>query len=458
MNEPIAPLFSDFALNKQLLDAVADAGYETPTPIQQQAIPLISAGHDVLGIAQTGTGKTAAYLLPLLMKVKYSQGFNPRAVILAPTRELVMQIHEAAVQLAANTDLRMVVLYGGIGPKTQIENIQNGCDLVIATPGRLQDLYLRGVLVLKDLKTLVLDEADKMMDMGFMPQIRALLEVIPRKRQNLLFSATMPPKVLSLCEEFLEDPVKVEVSPEKMAAETVDQWVFETPNIGTKLQLLKHFMNQEDIFLRVIVFAKTKTSADAILHHLEGKMKGIIRVIHGNKGQNSRINAMEAFKDGTVRLLIATDVAARGLDVPAVSHVINFDVPVIYEDYVHRIGRTGRAKAVGTAITFVQPADEWHLAKVEKLIRQKPQRLKLPEAINPTATPFAEQQEQLMELDRQHRVDDPTFQGAFHEKKVTFKPKTKKPGSRAASSVFKSSSKPKGGKPSGNKGRSSGKR
>ncbi|HCB45873.1 MAG TPA: DEAD/DEAH box helicase, partial [Algoriphagus sp.] len=215
--------FDAFKLNKQLLNAVAEAGYTSPTAIQEKAIPLALAGHDVLGIAQTGTGKTAAYVLPILMKVKYAQGNLPRALILAPTRELVMQIEEVCHQLATYTDLRIVSLYGGIGPKTQIEQIQAGVDIVISTPGRFLDLYKKGVMITKELKTMVLDEADKMMDMGFMPQIRSILEVIPVKRQNLLFSATFAPRVDRLAAEFLEFPERVEITPSATTAETIGQ-------------------------------------------------------------------------------------------------------------------------------------------------------------------------------------------------------------------------------------------
>ena len=245
--------FEDFKLNRQLLNAVEDLQFDIPTPIQMQAIPLILAGHDVMGIAQTGTGKTAAYVLPLLMKVKYSQGHDPRALILAPTRELVLQIEDNIKALGKYTDLKVVALYGGIGPKTQIEQLGQGTDLVVATPGRLMDIYLAGELILKDIKTLVLDEADKMMDMGFMPQLRKILEVIPVKRQNLLFSATMPPKVVTLSEEFLEFPEVAEVAPQATAVETVRQELYEVPNLKTKINFLAYLLSKPRLE-RVIVF------------------------------------------------------------------------------------------------------------------------------------------------------------------------------------------------------------
>ena len=412
------PSFDDFALNRQLLNAVAEAGYTEPTPIQQKAIPTILGNHDVLGIAQTGTGKTAAYLLPVLMRIKYAQGMNPRVLILAPTRELAMQIDEAITELGKHTDIRHVALYGGLGPKRQIEQLKAGVDIIVATPGRFNDLYRAGEIVTKDLKTMVLDEADKMMDMGFMPQIRAILEVIPRKRQNLLFSATFPERVERLSSEFLEAPIRLEVTPETMTAKMVDQVMYEVPNFRTKINLLNYLITQ-DTFQRVIVFARTKTNVENIYKFLARKVfeAGEVRVIHANKGQNTRINSMEAFKEGNVRVLVATDVAARGIDVAEVSHVINFDVPIIYEDYVHRIGRTGRANHTGEAITFVTMAEMYHVEKIEKIIKMKVPRRPIPEEVMQVETPFEEQQEMLREVDEQRRKEDPTFKGAFHEKK-----------------------------------------
>lgn len=408
--------FDAFKLNKQLLDAVASAGYTQPTPIQQKAIPLALAGHDVLGIAQTGTGKTAAYILPLLMKVKYAQGSHPRALILAPTRELVMQIEEVARQLAQNTDLRIVSLYGGLGPKTQIEHITAGVDVIISTPGRFMDLYRKGNILTKEIKTMVLDEADKIMDMGFMPQIRAILEVIPSKRQNLLFSATFSARVENLSTEFLEFPERVEVTPSATTAETIAQVKYHVPNIKTKINLLAHLLENEEIN-RAIIFTRSRKNAESVFSFLDRKHMGEIRVIHANKGQNTRINSMEDFKGGEVRILVATDVASRGLDVSMVSHVINFDVPLIYEDYVHRIGRTGRAEQEGKAITFINPAEQYHFDCIEDLIRMKVELMPIPGVVEVPQTPFEEKQSYARELDRLKQRDNPDYKGAFHEKK-----------------------------------------
>jgi len=421
---PNTPSFNDFKLNKQLLTAVAEAGFTEPTPVQAQTIPLLLAGHDVLGIAQTGTGKTAAFGLPLLMKVKYAQGQHPRALILAPTRELAIQIETHLKKLAVYTDLRIFAIYGGLGPKTQIETIAQGLDILIATPGRLMEIYLKGDLVLKELKTLVLDEADKMMDMGFMPQIRRILEIIPRKRQTVLLSATMPERVTVLSEEFLEFPVRVEVTPPARPAQTVSQYLYQVPNLLTKINLLNFLLHRDaEQFTRVLIFTRTKEHADQVAHFLDRKAPiGEVRVIHGSKGQNARLNSMDSCRAGEVRYLVATDVAARGIDVPMVSHVINFDVPLIHDDYVHRIGRTGRAQQTGAAITFANEAEMVHIGEIEALIQQPIEQLPIPEEVAVLPTPFEEQQRMSKELDERRKKLDPTYKGAFHERKEWIKP------------------------------------
>jgi len=416
--------FEDLKFNKQILTAIQEAGYEQPTEVQKKTIPLITAGHDVMGIAQTGTGKTAAYVLPLLMKVKYAQGKNPRALILAPTRELAMQIGESVKLFSTHLDLRHLVLYGGIGPKTQIEEIAKGIDIIIATPGRLLDIYLKGDLVLKEIKTLVLDEADKMMDMGFMPQIKKVLEVIPSKRQNLLFSATMADRVMKLSEEFLEFPVIVEVTPQATPKESITQYIIESPNLMSKIHLLEFFLKKEE-FKKVMIFARTRHNAENVYKFIHRKVNQSVRVLHANKGQNTRINAMEAFKSGEIEILVSTDVSSRGIDVNQITHVINFDIPFIYEDYVHRIGRTGRVLFEGEAISFVNPAEEYHITKIEKLIKMKIPRRPMPPEVLVEKTPFEEFQEQNREIDEQKKRDDPSFQGAFHEKKSASKSKPK---------------------------------
>ncbi len=412
--------FADFKFNRQILHAVEEAGYTEPTPIQQKAIPPILAGQDVMGVAQTGTGKTAAFVLPLLMKLKYAQGDDPRALILSPTRELAMQIEANIQVLAKYTDLRTVVLYGGLGPKAQIAELEKGVDIIVATPGRFLDLYLAGHLVTKSLKVLVMDEADKMMDMGFIGKLHRILEVVPRKRQNLLFSATMSELVHKIAGDFLEFPTVVEATEQATPAQTVSQTLYYVPNVKTKINLLQHLLKDDETTHRLIVFCKTKGVADNVFHFLARKYgMDNVRVIHANKGQNTRINSINAFKEGNVRILVATDVAARGLDVSNVSHVINFDVPIVVEDYVHRIGRTGRANQPGDAITFCNPAEEYYVHKIEKLIRQQIPVSIIPADVFVEKTGFEERQAIAREIDTKKRKENPEFQGAFHEKKVS---------------------------------------
>lgn len=411
--------FEDFNFNRQILNAVAEAGYTEPTPIQQKAIPPILNGQDVMGIAQTGTGKTAAYVLPLLMKLKYAQGDAPRALIISPTRELALQIEENIKAFAINTDLRSLVLFGGLGPKTQIEQLEKGVDIIVASPGRFLDLYLAGHIITKTLQVLVLDEADKMMDMGFMPQINRILEVVPHKRQNLLFSATMSDKVHLLSGNFLEFPTVIEVTPQATPAQTILQKLYFVPNIKTKINLLRKLLEEPENITKLIVFCKTRLAAEDVFKFLERKFgQDEVRVLHANKGQNTRINSINSFKNDEVKILVATDVASRGIDVNDVSHVINFDVPVVIEDYVHRIGRTGRALQSGEAITFCAPSEEYYLQKIEKLIRQKIEVLPIPEGVFVEETGYDERQEQNKEIDLQKRKENPEFKGAFHEKKL----------------------------------------
>ncbi|WP_207533014.1 DEAD/DEAH box helicase [Desertivirga arenae] len=433
----MAQTFEDFKLNRQILNAIDDAGYTQPTPIQEKAIGPILSGQDIMGVAQTGTGKTAAYVLPMLMKLKYAQGVDPRALILAPTRELAMQIEENIKIFAKYTDLRTVVLYGGLGPKTQIAELEKGCDIIVASPGRFLDLYLAGNINTKYLQFLVMDEADKMMDMGFIGSIHRILEVVPRKRQNLLFSATMGDLVHKIAGDFLKFPTVIEVAPQATPAQTVTQILYNVPNLKTKLNLLQHLLKNDEEFHRLIIFCKTKNVADNIFSYCERRYgTSSVRVIHANKGQNTRINSINAFKEGEVRILVATDVAARGLDVTNVSHVINFDVPIVIEDYVHRIGRTGRAYNTGTAITFCNPAETYFIKKIEKLIRQDIPIEEIPEGVFIEETPYNERQEIAKEIDIQKRKENPEFKGAFHDKKASNTKDTKKtkPGKQAKES------------------------
>ena len=412
-----ASSFSDFKLNKQLQSAIADAGYIQPTAIQQKAIPQILAGVDMLGVAQTGTGKTAAYLLPLLMKIKFAQGDVPRALILVPTHELATQVLEHMNILGKYTDLRFCALYGGVGIKPQKEKLKQGVDIVVATPGRLMDLYHAGSIVLKKIQVLIMDEAERLLDMGFKRQIDKILEIVPMRRQNLLFSATMNEKIQSLTDNFLDRPVVIRIEPGVRTAKTVSQRLYYVPNLKTKTNLLLDLLN-DGSFTKTIIFCKTKNNATNIWKYLLRKFgEDQVRVIHGNKEQNTRMNAVKAFHAGEIKYLVTTDVAARGLDIRDVSHVINFDVPLVYEDYIHRIGRTGRALHSGASITFCSPNDEYHLKKIQKLIGQKIPVMEIPPEVEIAETPYEENQLMLRDIDMQRKKENPEFQGAFQEKK-----------------------------------------
>ena len=319
--------FEALKLTRQFLNAVEDAGYKEPTPIQSQAIPPLRSGQDVIGIAQTGTGKTAAFLLPLLQTLKYAQGDAPRALILAPTKELVLQIHHEAMKFAAYTDLRCIPLYGGIGHKSQLNAVKTGVDVLVATPGRFLEIYLRGGFEPKKIKHLVLDEADRMMDMGFMPQLRQIQEIIPSKRQNILFSATFPHRVERLADEFLLWPTRIEVSPESTPVETVEQLTMELPNQRTKLEYIEWLINDRLLDKRLLIFTRRKEDAESVARYLQRSFPFEVRSIHSNKGQNARINAMDDFRSGSVQVLVSTDIASRGIDVPETEMVINFSVP-----------------------------------------------------------------------------------------------------------------------------------
>jgi ATP-dependent RNA helicase RhlE len=360
--------FSDLGLESRILKAVQEAGYIEPTPIQSAAIPLVLAGHDLIGIAQTGTGKTAAFVLPILTKLAATTGGgrrNIQALIVAPTRELTAQIEENVRAYARHLPLRAATIYGGVSERPQIESLRHGVDLLVATPGRLLDLMDRRLCDFSRLNFLVLDEADRMLDMGFLPDIRRIVKALPLKRQTLLFSATLSKEIEGVTREFLRGPKMVQIGRRVNPAETVTQFVYEVPQ-HLKPALLAHLL-QDSKFNMVLVFSRMKHGADRIARGLESK--GIrTATLHSNRSQNQRLRALKDFKSGAVRVLVATDIAARGIDVDGISHVVNYDFPMHPEDYVHRIGRTGRAHAVGDAISFVTPADHDALRSLERFI------------------------------------------------------------------------------------------
>jgi ATP-dependent RNA helicase RhlE len=369
--------FSTLGLDSKVLQAVQDAGYTEPTPIQLAAIPPVVAGHDLIGVAQTGTGKTAAFTLPMLTRLAAQSasalaagghrkaGGGVRALVMAPTRELVVQIEENVRGYARHLPLRVATAFGGVSERPQIAALREGADLLIATPGRLLDLMDRRYVDFSTLKFLVLDEADRMLDMGFLPSIRRIVKALPRDRQTLLFSATLSKEIEALTRDFQRSPKTVQIGRRSNPAETVTQLVYEVPK-HLKPALLAHLLTDAGMD-SVLVFTRTKHGADRVARKLEsiGIKTG---TLHSNRSQNQRLRALNDFKHGAVRVLVATDIAARGIDVEGISHVVNFDFPMHPEDYVHRIGRTGRALAIGDAISFVTSEDHDALRSLERFI------------------------------------------------------------------------------------------
>ncbi len=363
--------FAELGLGQHLLDALASENYQTPTPIQSRAIPSLLEGRDLLGIAQTGTGKTAAFVLPILQilaaKPTKASPRRPQALILAPTRELAIQIGEAVQTYGQNLHLRHAVIYGGVGQNPQVQKMVRGVHILVATPGRLLDLIGQGHIELDNISFFVLDEADRMLDMGFIRDVRKIAEMLPRKRQSLLFSATMPNDIAKLAASLLDNPERVEISPKVITVDKIDQSVY-FPEATDKLSLLAEIMGDESLY-RVIVFTRTKHRANKVAAHLS-KRKIQAEAIHGNKSQGARQRALEGFKRGDTRVLVATDIAARGIDIDDVTHVINFELPNEPESYIHSIGRTARAGAEGIALSFCCPEERPYLRDIERLIKR----------------------------------------------------------------------------------------
>ena len=408
--------FKDLKITRQFIDALTDMGVVSPTDIQGKALPPALAGQDVLGVAQTGSGKTLAYLIPVAMQIKFAKGQHPRALILVPSKELAVQVFRNLQSLIKNTDLRCIVLYGGVGRKTQIEELQQGSDILVATPGRFLDLYGLGHIHARSIKILVLDEADRMMDMGFMPQLRRVLDVIPVKRQNLLFSATFPERVEIMAAEFLEFPTRVFGENRERPVSKVEQIRYSAPNFRSKLALLLHLL-QDPKMAKVMVFCRTKDVAERVSRYLVRMDIGEVRVLHANKAQNTRLHAMDLFGEGKIRVLVTTDVSSRGIDVDRVSHVVNFEVPRDPNDYLHRIGRTARIEREGAAITLVSENEERHIniiaQKMDTPITEKP----WPEGLAYGDDLPGEKRQREIEKDLERQRKDPKYKGAFHKKK-----------------------------------------
>ncbi len=374
VSESEAASFENLGLSAEVLKAVRDAGYTTPTPIQAQAIPLVLKGRDVMGLAQTGTGKTAAFTLPIVDRLIGGPN-RTRALVLTPTRELCVQVEESVHKYARHSELSVVSVYGGVPLDPQQKKLRAGVDIVVATPGRLIDHLERQNVVFDDLEVLVLDEADRMLDMGFAPQINRIVSDVPQYRQTLLFSATMPPEVEALARKYLRKPIVVQVGRRSQAASTVTHAVYPVPR-DRKSALLASLL-REAALDSVLVFTRTKHGADRVVRHLE--REGIeATAMHADKTQPQRTKALQDFKSGKVRVLVATDIAQRGLDISDITHVVNYDVPQQAEDYVHRIGRTGRAEKEGDAFTFMAPDEIAMVRSIERVIGQPIPRISVP--------------------------------------------------------------------------------
>ncbi|WP_196889280.1 DEAD/DEAH box helicase [Aureivirga sp. CE67] len=410
--------FDDLNLSTSLKNALHDMGIVHPTTIQERVFSEVMAGKDVVGIAQTGTGKTFAYLLPSLRQWKFSKGTAPQILIVVPTRELVTQVVEEVEKLTEYMNVVVRGVYGGTNIRTQKDLIFQGLDVLVATPGRLIDLSLDGVLKLKEIKKFIIDEVDEMLNLGFRHQLIQIFDLLPKRTQNLMFSATLSEDVEILIQDFFNNPQKVEAAPSGTPLEKIQQSKYFTPNFYTKINLIKLLMAQDETMQKVLVFAGNKKIADAVYETLQDDFEDKIGVIHSNKSQNKRFLSVNSFKDGTYQLLIATDVVARGIDVEGVSHVINFDLPNIPENYMHRIGRTGRADKEGIAISLISENEKENLEKVEALMKLEVPTKELPEdlEISTELAPIEIPREDIPEL----RIKIPVREDvgpAFHEKK-----------------------------------------
>ncbi|SOC80442.1 ATP-dependent RNA helicase RhlE [Salinimicrobium sediminis] len=410
--------FQDLNLTTSLLNALEDLKISTPTPIQEQALPVILSGRDMVGIAQTGTGKTLAYLLPLLKTLKYSEQLNPRILIMVPTRELVVQVVEELEKITKYINVRILGIYGGTNINTQRQQVTQGMDILVATPGRLYDLAINRNLQLKSVQKLVIDEVDVMLDLGFRFQLNNILELLPQNRQNIMFSATMTTEVEKVIQDFFRNPETVSVAASGTPLENIEQQLYEVPNFYTKVNLLKHLLEDREKFHKVLIFAGNKKIADRLFENLSPLFPEECTVIHSNKTQNYRLRSIRQFGDGFCRILVATDVMARGLDIELVSHVINFDTPAYPENYMHRIGRTGRAEKAGNSILLSTPSEQEDLEKIEALMDMKIPVTPLPEEVPVSTELIPEEQPVAPEIYNPLKNSDEDQPGpAFHEKK-----------------------------------------
>ncbi|MCX6237423.1 MAG: DEAD/DEAH box helicase [Bacteroidia bacterium] len=405
-------------MSNSLLKALADQKFVNPTPIQEKAFPVVMSGKDVIGIAQTGTGKTLAYLLPILRQHTFSKQKDPRILILVPTRELVIQVLEEIRKLTTYMSVRVVGVYGGTNINNQKQLLYDGLDILVATPGRLVDLSMTGLLRMKSIQKLVIDEVDEMLNLGFRPQLISLMEIIPAKRQNLMFSATLTEDVSRLISDFFSNTCKIEVAAHGTPIEKITQLVYHVPNYFTKVNLLELLLAENEEYSRVLVFVSTKKTADRLFETIDAKFPGQIGVLHSNKSQNFRINALKQFEEGIYRILVTTDLIARGLDISDVTHVINFEMAETAGDYINRMGRTGRADKAGAVISFVTEKEKAYQIEVEALMKRPVPVEPLPANLVISGV-FTEKESPTNLFDKNYHKSYSLkdSQGAFHEKK-----------------------------------------
>ncbi|WP_276131650.1 DEAD/DEAH box helicase [Polluticoccus soli] len=419
--------FDDLNLNPALRNALTDLGYDVPTTIQRKAFSVVMSGRDVCGIAQTGTGKTFAYLLPCLRLLKFSKERETQLLILVPTRELVQQVVEEVKKLTTYLTLEVAGIYGGTNIRPQKAIVEAGVDIIVATPGRLLDLAYDGSLNMKTIKKLVIDEADEILNLGFHTQLNNILDLLPAKRQHLLFSATITEEVETLMRTYFNDPEKIEAAPTGTPLENISQQGYKVPNFYTKRNLLKHLLDNNADMSKVLVFVATKKLADTLFEELQPEYGETMGVIHSNKEQNYRFNTVKQFQEGTFRFIIATDIVARGLDIAEVTHVINFDIPDVPENYIHRIGRTGRADKRGVAIAFITEREDKDLAAIQALMKYEipilplPEDLEISDVLTEDEKPKVFMKTNLIKLPK---IDEGG--GAFHEKSAKNKKVNKK--------------------------------
>ncbi len=435
--------FNDLNITTPLLNAINDLGFVQPTPIQKETFPIVMSGKDVVGVAQTGTGKTFAYLLPILRQLKYSTQTKPRILIVVPTRELVLQVVSEIKKLIKYQTVRVAGVYGGANIKTQKQLISNGLDILVATPGRLMDLYMSGVLRLKDVKKLVIDEVDEMLKQGFLKQVEAIMEILPSKRQNLMFSATLTPEVELLIDSFFYEPAKIIIAQHGTPIERINQVAYHVPNFYTKVNLLKYLLENDLEIEKALVFVATKKLADRVEEQLSGNFDDTLGVIHSNKSQNQRFGIIDKFTKGDIKIIIATDIIARGLDISDVSHVINFDMPNEFGDYIHRIGRTGRAGKDGTAISFINEAEQKYQKGIENLMQKTMNMQDLPSDLEISDIFTEEERPNLGDKQYVKTMNLKHSKGAFHQKKAknsktnSGSPRFKKPKYKKAGKKIK---------------------